>query len=100
MRLTIGDTHLRYYHAEDAAAADALAAEIGASARDFTSYTPRPDPGLIEVWVAGSRGGSVDTAKASDASAPQPLQDLANGARMVTRNLTALLSRLPPNESR
>ncbi|SDZ82659.1 hypothetical protein [Rubrimonas cliftonensis] len=45
----------RYFHATDAAAAHAAASALGggATARDYTSYLPKPAAGVIEVWLAG-----------------------------------------------
>ena len=51
---TIGKTHLRYYHASDEGRAAAVAALLGVPLRDFTSYRPSPQAGMIEVWMAGS----------------------------------------------
>jgi hypothetical protein len=31
----------------------ALAEALGAQARDFTDYRPRPRPGTVEMWLAG-----------------------------------------------
>jgi len=49
----IRDSNVRYFFAADAEAARELAAVVGGSARDFTSYRPSPPPGTIEVWLAG-----------------------------------------------
>ena len=59
--VTIGETHLRYYHADDAAAAERIAAELDATARDFTRYRPSPREGMVELWVAGSASPSEAT---------------------------------------
>lgn len=50
--LAVSRTHVRFYHAQDAAAATALAASIGAEARDFTGTGSTPPDGLIELWIA------------------------------------------------
>ena len=50
---TIGETHVRYYHSRDRAAARELAKLFDAAARDFTSYSPSPDEGFLELWLAG-----------------------------------------------
>ena len=52
----IARTHVRYYHAQDAAAAAALAAALPggqAEARDFTNAPQAAAPGRREVWLAG-----------------------------------------------
>lgn len=54
--VTISRTNVRFYHSEDAEAARALAAAIGARARDFTSFRPLPPLGIVEIWMAGSAG--------------------------------------------
>ncbi len=46
-------THVRYYHADDRAEAESLAARAGGSARDFTGAPVRPDPGTLELYLAG-----------------------------------------------
>ena len=50
---TISRTNVRYFHAKDAQAARALAGAIGGQLRDFTSFKPPPDPGVIEIWLKG-----------------------------------------------
>jgi hypothetical protein len=44
---------VRYFHAEDAAAAARLAGRLGRgwALQDFRSYEPLPAPGLLEVWL-------------------------------------------------
>ncbi|MEM1361071.1 MAG: hypothetical protein AAGF94_05075 [Pseudomonadota bacterium] len=52
----ISTTHIRQYHSGDTALADAAQQALGGTAqiRDFTSYTPRPSLGLIEIWLGAS----------------------------------------------
>ena len=50
---TIGETHVRYYHRRDRAAAQDLAALLDAAARDFTNFSPPPEEGLLELWLGG-----------------------------------------------
>jgi hypothetical protein len=50
---TISRTNVRYFHERDAQAARALASAIGGKFRDFTSFEPSPDPGVIEIWLEG-----------------------------------------------
>ena len=54
----IAETHLRFYHAADAAAAGSLARLLGVPSRDFTAYRPSPRAGRVEVWMAGLAEGS------------------------------------------
>ncbi|MCR9086067.1 MAG: hypothetical protein NXH97_04885 [Rhodobacteraceae bacterium] len=51
---TISSTHIRQYHDGDASLARAVSDQTdgGIEIRDFTDYSPRPAPGLIEVWMA------------------------------------------------
>ena len=89
--LTISASHIRYYHAGDASAAQGLADALGIPLRDFTAYTPEPAPGLIEVWVAG-RG----TARAANPGQHSP--------NSVADEIAAVISHLvrtfPANEER
>ena len=57
--VSIRQTNIRYYHAEDAEAATILASGLGGIARDFTSFTPSPNPGVIEVWLQGRSGSTT-----------------------------------------
>lgn len=52
----ISATHIRQYHTGDDALANAAQQALGGAAeiRDFTSYTPRPSEGLIEIWLSPS----------------------------------------------
>ncbi|WP_295317617.1 hypothetical protein [Roseobacter sp.] len=58
----ITTTHVRYYHAADRGAAEQLAGLFEAEARDFTSYLPSPDRGLLELWVSGEGAPAVASA--------------------------------------
>ena len=69
VRFTIRQSNVRYYSAEDAEAARALAKIVGGTARDFTSFSPSPPTGTIEVWFAGTAPSKVKTAKAAPARA-------------------------------
>lgn len=56
VELDIAASHVRYFHYEDRSAALAVASSLSSSEqtieiRDFTHYTPEPQPGLIEIWV-------------------------------------------------
>ena len=51
---------IRYYYAEDEAAARQIAAALATprltwAVRSFTSFRPLPSPGTIEVWLPGHR---------------------------------------------
>ena len=60
--ISISRSNVRYFHDVDAGAASRLAEEIGAIARDFTSYRPSPPDGTIEVWLAGRSPGVTRSA--------------------------------------
>lgn len=64
---TVSQNNVRYYHAEDASIAQALAEMVGGTARDFTSYSPSPPAGTIEVWMAGAKPARSSVAKAKPA---------------------------------
>lgn len=51
--VTVKQSNVRYFHPEDAEAAAAVAAVLGALVRDFTDFAPTPPAGTIEVWLAG-----------------------------------------------
>ena len=50
---SVSGTNIRYYHGTDLAGAEALAESLDARARDFTSFEPTPEPGLIEIYAEG-----------------------------------------------
>lgn len=56
---------VRYFHAADAEAARALAMATGAISRDFTSHSPAPRTGYLELWLEGT--APARTAAASTA---------------------------------
>lgn len=90
-RLTIQDTHVRYYHPGDAEEARAVAARVGAEARDFTSFSPSPPEGMLELWVAG-RGSSGPSRSA------RPNDPVAEVARDLGGALSRLFSSIPPSD--
>ena len=58
VNLTISETHLRYYHAEDREAAEAIASLLDIRARDFTAYRPTPQDRIVEIWMEGQERAS------------------------------------------
>lgn len=90
-RLTIQDTHVRYYHASDAEEARAIAARVGADARDFTNFSPSPPEGMLELWVAGR--GASGPSRSSRSNDP-----VAEVARDLSGALSRLLSSIPPSD--
>ena len=49
----VSKNQVRFFFAEDATSAKAIAERVGAEARDFTSFRPSPPTGTIEVFLAG-----------------------------------------------
>ena len=45
-------TEVRFYHRDDAATAQRIAAQLGRLPRDFTAYAPAPPKGTIDVYLA------------------------------------------------
>jgi hypothetical protein len=84
----VSKSHVRFYHATDRAAAEALAARIGGEARDFTSSDFNPPEGMIELWLQGS-GPTV--------SAARPAKPTKKAARPQTAR-TAAKERKAPSE--
>ena len=74
----VRDTQVRFFHASDAPAARDLATDIGGIARDFTSYTPSPPEGLVEVYVAG---------RSAPAAPTRTSRGLAGDIRQLTENI-------------
>ena len=85
----VSATHVRYFHDNEAAAAQELAERLGAQARDFTDFRPSPQNGSIEIYVAGN---GVSAAPSSSGRARQTpalerfLNRLFNGSRRGDRN--------------
>ena len=65
----VSESNVRYFHPGDAAAAEALADSIGASARDFTFYDGSLPAGTVEVWLSGDETVAATTEGAGTASA-------------------------------
>ncbi len=64
----ISSSNVRFFHEADREAAAGVAGALSARLRDFTSFRPSPEPGTIEVWLAGASR----TAPAEVAAAPPP----------------------------
>lgn len=56
---SVKQTHVRYYHPDDAEKAMLAADALDAISRDFTGSATKTRPGQIEVYLAG-KGGRVD----------------------------------------
>lgn len=69
--VTVKQSNVRYFHPEDADAAAAVAAALGALVRDFTDFSPAPPAGAIEVWLAGRETASASAQTAAPRKARQ-----------------------------
>lgn len=51
--LVVRSDRLRFFHADDRAAAEAVAAALaeGVGVQDFSHYEPPPPPGTLELWL-------------------------------------------------
>ena len=60
------------------AATAPLAARLQVAARDFTGYSPLPEPGMLELWLEGKGppSGSGKAASARQAARPAGPPDL------------------------
>ncbi len=95
---SVGKTNVRYYHPEDRAAAEqvaALTADLTGApleARDFTDFRPSPNPGVIEVWLEGNapaarRAAPVAAAPAQPQTGTRPVLASDQEAEEVHRLL-------------
>ena len=62
---TVSATNVRYYHAEDAAAAAAIAKLVNGEARDFTHSGSTAGPGSVGTAKAAAKSKSAKKAKAA-----------------------------------
>ena len=85
----ISESHVRFYHSIDRDRAEELAATFGGEARDFGSTRKKPDPGTLEVWLAGSGKGERRTAaaKKSKKVARGPLRTFQQFKRNSERDI-------------
>ncbi len=98
-RVAVSATNVRYYHAADADAAQAIAAQLGATARDFTGFSPVPPAGRIEVWLKGTATGDAPLSaavkvKAKVKKAKTPAASAADAAEAEALELQAQRDRL------
>ncbi len=49
----ISQTQVRYFHEADREAAAAVADAMSARLRSFLNFDPKPEPGTVELWLAG-----------------------------------------------
>jgi hypothetical protein len=87
--LSVARTNVRFYHAGDAAAARGVATLLATAdaappeARDFTHFSPPPEPGMVEVWLAGE----APAPRTAGAPAPSPGSAAEAVAEQVARIL-------------
>lgn len=94
--VSVRETNVRYYHLTDAEAAQALAAQLEVTARDFTGLSPAPPQGMIEVWVKGSATEKAPAAvvKKAKAKKQKPAAPAPDPAVSEAQELEALRARL------
>lgn len=83
INLSISESNVRFYHAQDAEMAAFIAEAAGAEARDFTDFRPAPPAGLIEIWLAGRPVGGSSTTQGSQPRSEfaRDLRDLGNSIK-------------------
>jgi len=91
--MAVDTTNLRYFFESDRDRAAAVAASRATGAappalRDFTHLSPRPQPGTLELWLAGSPGGAP-AATRTRTPAPPSSVDAARLRALVTAAQTA-----------
>lgn len=75
----ISASNARFYHPQDAAAAQAIADLLPPEVvgpmrtRDFTDFTPPPLPGIVELWIAGAPSGGAPAPETAPEPAPAPI---------------------------
>jgi hypothetical protein len=83
----VSETHLRFYHREDAAAAAALGEVIGTEVRDFTSFRPSPPEGTLEIFLAGEGASPPPRAAAPTRARPQPPDEMTRMRDRIVNRL-------------
>ncbi len=88
----VSSTNVRFYHPEDRAAAEAVAALVSAGGpaevRDFTNFRPQPLPGVVEVWLRGG-GGTGATNGGATAGRSTPATQRQTNVAAPRRDLEA-----------
>ncbi|TCO70827.1 hypothetical protein EV655_10868 [Rhodovulum euryhalinum] len=90
VQVRLAETDVRYFHRGDAAAAETLAAEIGAVVRDFTDLARKPLPGRLELWLAGPSRAPAQVAKPVAIRRSAQPTDAQIAARLKTRLIRKL----------
>lgn len=83
----VSETHIRFYHAEDAESASALGEIIGTEARDFTSFRPSPPDGTLEIFLAGDRTSPPPRVAAPKRARPQPPDEMTRMRDRIVNRL-------------
>lgn len=81
--LPISQSNVRYFYAEDAKAAAILADSIGAVSRDFTSFSPLPENGMLEIWLAGRGAGRASSERHPPATAAQTASQIERDRHLL-----------------
>jgi hypothetical protein len=80
---SVSRTHVRYYHADDAANALRVAETMGGEARDFTGFSPKPRVGTLELYLAGSSG--AEAAEPARRTSKRTIGGFGSAIRFLTR---------------
>lgn len=94
---SISQSNIRYYHAQDAEVAAAVAEASGALLRDFTGSGSSAPPGTIELWLAGDGGGAAVAASqppARKAAAAKPVNRQPSAADRTARLRSQVINKL------
>lgn len=89
--ITISQSNVRYFSPEDAAAAKAVAAALNADLRDFTSFSPRPPAGTLEIWLAGRASGATRSAVKAPAKAKKSRPAMISAVEALKNRLVRQL---------
>ena len=89
----ISETQVRFYHATSAEAANRLAEEMGAVARDFTNLETDLLPGGLEIYLAGTVATVATPRPAPTAAVDSPKQILPPQEIEADNSLTSVISR-------
>ncbi|MEQ5796468.1 hypothetical protein LZ686_17710 [Paracoccus sp. NFXS7] len=90
--ITVGETHVRYFHPQDRAAAEDMAAALDIDARDFVSFTPSPEEGYLELWLGGPGAPPITNPVITRGQMTEPYQALTasgddGGPEPITEDL-------------
>ena len=83
VNFTVKQTHTRYYHETDAGAAKRIADAMNGLARDFTSFSPKPDPGTIELYLSGQGAQDLLSPRLATGEVPQAARPFGSALQFL-----------------